>query len=107
MSTSLVNETENIQQTFCEKDKALCLVLAISYFFIALVAVVGNALVLYVSVRHRNYGPLKHFDCVIQRFYNVDFRFSKSLLHYMFTIYYIVYFTINILFIYYVLHSLN
>ena len=66
MSTSLVNETENIQQTFWEKDKALCWVLAIPYLCIAFVAVVGNALVLYVSVRHRNYGTLKHFDCVIK-----------------------------------------
>ena len=66
MKMSLINETELIDKSNHEKDTAIFWVLVSIYFSIALVALLGNALVLYVSFSNRNHGPLKHFDCVIQ-----------------------------------------
>ena len=49
-----------------EKNKGTFWVIATIYLIVALVAIAGNGLVLYVSFTRRNLGSLRHFDSVIK-----------------------------------------
>ena len=74
----LLNETETKQLSLSifENDNLLWWGLSIIYLCIALVAVVGNGLVVYVSFNNRNHGALKHLDCVIQSLAVTDLLFG-------------------------------
>ena len=74
----VVNQTETKQGSLSvyEKVNLLFWGAAIIYLCIALVAVVGNGLVVYVSLNYRNHGPLKHLDCVIQSLAVADMLFG-------------------------------
>ena len=64
----ITNETEAKHGSLSafEKDRLFFWCGTAIYLCFALLAVVGNGLVLYVSLRNRNHGSLKHLDCVIQ-----------------------------------------
>ena len=80
--TFIFNNTEIKQFSFSVSDKnelfvspAGILMLSV-YLCIALVAVVGNGLVLFVSLTNRNQGELKHLDCVIRSLAVTDLLFG-------------------------------
>ena len=77
-NATLVNEIEINRGTSggFEREKIAFWGVSIIYLCIALVAVVGNLLVLYVSLRNRNHGPLKHLDSVIQSLAVADMLFG-------------------------------
>ena len=77
-NSTLVNEIETDRGPLSgvEREKIVFWGVSIIYLFIALIAVVGNVLVLYVSLSNRNHGPLKHLDSVIQSLAVADMLFG-------------------------------
>ena len=77
-NSNLVNEIETNRGPLSEfeSQKIVFWGVSIIYLFIALIAVVGNVLVLYVSLSNRNHGPLKHLDSVIQSLAVADMLFG-------------------------------
>ena len=62
LSNSSVLEKDSVY----EQNKSLYTGLSAVYLCIALVAAVGNGLVLYISCENRNNGPLRNFDSAIR-----------------------------------------
>ena len=60
------NNTANDDVTLYHKYFALFWGFAAIWSVLALVAIIGNGLVMYASYRHRNQGPLRYFDGVVK-----------------------------------------
>lgn len=63
-------------ETNYEENKALFWLIAVFYLVLALVAVIGNGLVLYASYGTTNCGPLRHLDDAIKSLAVADLLFG-------------------------------
>lgn len=70
------SKVENILGSDYERYKALFLGTGVVYLCIAVMAVIGNGLVLYAAYGNRNTGRLRHIDGVVKSLAVADMLFG-------------------------------
>ena len=63
-------------ETVYEQHKSLFWVIGVFYLCLAMIAAMGNGLVIYASYGTRNRGPLRHLDDVIKSLAVADMLFG-------------------------------
>ena len=76
-ATELINNTiKNATKSIYEENKGVIWLFGAIYIVVALVAIIGNGLVLYAAHSNRNLGRLRNFDGAIKSLAIADMLFG-------------------------------
>ena len=75
-ATTYRSEVENLPVTIYERHMTTFVVLTIVYLCIAVLAVIGNSLVLYSAYGNKNRGRLRYLDDVVKSLAVADMLFG-------------------------------
>ena len=75
-STASIGSESTQNESIYEENKLELWLIAIIFLSIAVIAVIGNGMILYITHIHKNNGPLKILDIVIKNLAVADMLFG-------------------------------